>query len=295
MGPISEMEPYMKHSIKAVAAGALAAFALGAQADPQISWTYSIHTTWQSATWTGGSGFDQGTQTQTDTILSWGQTGGSYTTQPGGTRSALVLSNAGTPASPRGGTVFTDNVNPAAVATVTHWNNPLNANYKTLSTATLQTVLTLTPLNPAADPPGSQWGPTTLTFAVNFTETTNAVPCVITGPNTSVCDDIFVLTQGSFNQEFDYGGYTYYVSFVPMSGPYDELPLGACTAAGAAEGCLGFWTRENEHESETFGLIITSEPIDPGGHNNVPEPGILGLVGLGLLGAVGASRRRRKS
>ena len=276
----------MKHMMKVVAAAALAVAAVGAQANPQISWTYSIHTTWQGATFTpGGTVFDS--PDVTGSVISWGQTGGSYTTQPGGTRSALVLSDSGTPATPKSGTVFTDTLTPQEVAKVTHYNNPLNGNWQTLSTASLQTVLTLTPLNPAANPPGSQYGPVTLNFSVNFIETLNQEPCVI---GSSVCDDIFVLTQGSFDQEFTYGGYSYFVSFVPGSGPLDALPTSACTAAGASAGCLGFWTAENSSETETFGLIITSTPINP-----APEPAMLGLVGVGLLGAVAATRRRRKS
>ncbi|MCC7099630.1 MAG: PEP-CTERM sorting domain-containing protein, partial [Rubrivivax sp.] len=123
----------------------------------------------------------------------------------------------------------------------------------------------------------------------NFTETPNTSGSCIPEA-TSVCDDIFVLTGGNLNQTFAYDGYTYFVSFLDMqSGPLTPLSPQACTAAGAPVNCLGFWTAEGASETVDFGIVISSTPI------SVPEPGVLALVGLSLLGAAGASRRRRRN
>lgn len=55
-----------------------------------------------------------------------------------------------------------------------------------------------------------------------------------------------------------------------------------CIEAGAALGCKGFTTEENTKTNVQFGFQISQ----------VPEPGTLSLMGLGLVG--GAVLRRRK-
>ncbi len=106
--------------------------------------------------------------------------------------------------------------------------------------------------------------------------------------STSQCDDIFVLTSDpALDAVFDYDGETYTVS-LDIQG-LGGLTADQCTAAGANEGCMGFLTEEglvSQFES-TFGITVARA--------EVPEPGTLGLPGLGLLGVGVAARRARRN
>ena len=275
----------MKHSIKAAAIGALAAFAFSAQAAMVTQWSYSVATQWVTSgvgapTFSSGGG----SQTVTSSMLSWGSSIGNADPALNSDRSGLKILN-----SPQnnttGGLLTNDVLNPDLVATFQHVNNSISGSYATLLTASVLTTITLTPHAPS----GSALAPMPLTFNINFTETPNTSGSCIPEA-TSVCDDIFVLTGGNLNQTFAYDGYTYFVSFLDMqSGPLTPLSPQACTAAGAPVNCLGFWTAEGASETVDFGIVISSTPI------SVPEPGVLALVGLSLLGAAGASRRRRRN
>lgn len=274
----------MKHSIKAAAIGALAAFAFSAQAAMVTQWSYSVATQWVTSgvgapTFSSGGG----SQTVTSSMLSWGSSIGNADPALNSDRSGLKILN-----SPQnnttGGLLTNDVLNPDLVATFQHVNNSISGSYATLLTASVLTTITLTPYAPS----GSALAPMPLTFNINFTETPNNGSCIPEA--TSNCDDIFVLTGGNLNQTFAYDGYTYFVSFLDMqSGPLTPLSPQACTAAGAPVNCLGFWTAEGASETVDFGIVISSTPI------SVPEPGVLALVGLSLLGAAGASRRRRRN
>ena len=275
----------MKHSIKAAAIGALAAFAFSAQAAMVTQWSYSVATQWVTSgvgapTFSSGGG----SQTVTSSMLSWGSSIGNADPALNSDRSGLKILN-----SPQnnttGGLLTNDVLNPDLVATFQHVNNSISGSYATLLTASVLTTITLTPYAPS----GSALAPMPLTFNINFTETPNTSGSCIPEA-TSVCDDIFVLTGGNLNQTFAYDGYTYFVSFLDMqSGPLTPLSPQACTTAGAPVNCLGFWTAEGASETVDFGIVISSTPM------SVPEPGVLALVGLSLLGAAGASRRRRRN
>ena len=274
----------MKHSIKAAAIGALAAFAFSAQAAMVTQWSYSVATQWVTSG-VGAPTFSPGggSQTVTPSMLSWGSSIGNADPALNSDRSGLKILN-----SPQnnttGGLLTNDVLNPDLVATFQHVNNSISGSYATLLTASVLTTITLTPYAPS----GSALAPMPLTFNINFTETPNNGSCIPEA--TSNCDDIFVLTGGNLNQTFAYDGYTYFVSFLDMqSGPLTPLSPQACTAAGAPVNCLGFWTAEGASETVDFGIVISSTPM------SVPEPGVLALVGLSLLGAAGASRRRRRN
>lgn len=278
----------MKHSIKMMAAAALAVVGVSAQAAFVTDWSYSVSTQWVTAgagapTFTAGTG----TQVITSSELSWGgdNNGGAAGVGNliigGGERSGLRILN-----SPQSGigTLDTNVLTPQGVATFQHINNPLNGAFATLRTASVRTTLTLTPFNPA----GSALAAQNLTFQVDFAETSNDGSCIPEA--TTNCDDVFVLVNASaLNNSFVYDGVTYFVSFLDLqSGPLTPLSPQACAEAGAAPNCLGFWTGEGQAETIDFGLVITGQPLQ------VPEPGMLALTGLGLLAAVGASRRRRR-
>ena len=274
----------MKHSIKAAAIGALAAFAFSAQAAMVTQWSYSVATQWVTSG-VGAPTFSPGggSQTVTPSMLSWGSSIGDADPASNSGRSGLKILN-----SPQnnttGGLLTNDVLNPDLVATFQHVNNSISGSYATLLPASVLTTITLTPYAPS----GSALAPMPLTFNINFTETPNNGSCIPEA--TSNCDDIFVLTGGNLNQTFAYDGYTYFVSFLDMqSGPLTPLSPQACTTAGAPVNCLGFWTAEGASETVDFGIVISSTPM------SVPEPGVLALVGLSLLGAAGASRRRRRN
>ncbi len=233
-----------------------------------IEWNYEVVTTWDSAVFTTGTG----TQIQNDTEISWGATGGS-TDVPGGNRSALFVDNTLS-----AGSVFTNG--PIAPTTVvTHNNNSISASFATLTSAMLTTTLNLV----AVDPALGQAFNDSITFNVNFFESPNVAGSCIPG-SASVCDDIFVISFESLNNSFDFDGDTYFVSVVTLGGALVPLPNATCAAAGAANGCFGFTTPENEATSVPFGIMITTRPV--------PAPGALALMGLGLLG-LGYSRRRK--
>jgi len=275
------------HSVKAATAAALAVLGLSAQAAMVTDWSYSVSTQWVTSG-PGAPTFTTGGSNDFESVaplkLSWGSNSGNVDPTLNSARSGLNILNSPQNNS-TGGLATNDLLNPDLVATFQHVNNSISGSFDTLLSASVQATLTLTPFAPSV---GAPIGPSQLTFDIKFTETANQAPCAI--PETPVCSDIFVLTGGNLNKSFVYDGYTYYASFVDMqSGPLTPLSDAACLAANAPTGCLGFWTQEGATESIDFGIIISSQPI------NVPEPGMLALTGLGLLAAVGASRRRRQA
>lgn len=261
---------------------AIGVFAVpAAQAVPVVTWSYTVDSVWNLGA--GAPTFSAGTlnATTTATEISWGAdlnggAAGNGTLAVGVERSGVLIENA-----PQSGQIDTNGVVPQATNTFSHVNNPLDASYATLLTAGITTTLNLTPFLPS----GLALPTKTLTFNINFMETSNDGSCVVGA--TSNCDDVFVISFGSLNNTFDYDGSTYYSSIVKTTGPLDPLSASACAEAGVAAGCLGFLTAEGAKTSVDFGILITSAPI------NVPEPGVLGLLGLGLLGLLG-SRRMKK-
>ncbi|HAW91451.1 MULTISPECIES: THxN family PEP-CTERM protein [unclassified Arsukibacterium] len=239
-----------------------------------IEWSYNVTTEWLDAEFSAGNG----TQIENPSLISWGADGGDHTDPTQGSldsRSGLEITN-----SPAMGNVFTNNMMPAPTNTITHFNNVLSSNFATLLSAEVRTTLTLTPVDPVGPA-----APAFMTdFFVDFIETPNTSPCDF--PSDTVCDDIFVIQFGSLNSEFEYDGVTYFISIVELTGNLNPLPNATCAEAGVANGCLGFTTEESTFTPAQFGFLITSRPV------NVPEPAMLGLFGLGLLGLRAFGRRR---
>ena len=173
-------------------ASVLALAAGFAQAVPVTEWTYSTNATFSAPVWSGPAGnggtiANPGQQTVSAYELSWGREGGDFTTDTlnaATNRSGLTIGNAATGTLQGGGPV-TGSINTTIGGTpsdilgqikegtsITHWNNPINSTYGTLTAAKITDTLTLNPVLPsyytgAVDAPQ-------LVFDFNFRETPNA-------------------------------------------------------------------------------------------------------------------------
>lgn len=240
-------------------------------AAPIVEWEYTVETIWLDANFTGGAG----TPFQDDTRISWGETDGVEPWAGGTERSGLEIEDVGG----QPGTVFT-NGPVAPTSSITHYNQAIDADFATLTDATLRTTLSLSAVDPDPFPEDPLGLVESLIFEIEFIETFNSAPCGF--PSDSVCDDIFTILLGELDNSFEYLGETYFVSIVTLSGAINPLPNEVCAAAGVANGCIGFTTPENMNTTENFGVLVT----------RVPSPGVLSILGLGLLGLAFVRRRK---
>ena len=224
-----------------------------------------------------------GSKSVTEQAISWGSSSGATDPSSNTGRSGLKLGN-----DPSSGTILTDQTS-ANTLSVTHVNNSIGGSYATLLSTVISSTLVLTPIT---DPAVPSFPPATINFGIKFAETQNSTPCAVTGPGTSVCNDIFVLTSGLLNSEFSYDGEDYFLNIFNATGgtltPLTPLPSNVCSAAGASAGCLGFTTREGQSTTVQFAITITGDPI------TIPEPGVLSLFGLSLVGLASVLRKSRK-
>ena len=267
----------MKFSTKLIGIGLALAVASSSASAIVTTWDYSITSLFTAATYDNGSGGAiPGAGVDT---LSWGSVGTA--------RSSLVVGNS--PAT-GGLTTYLGSSVPSVSpylgfsTSLTHNNNPIQGT--SLLTAVLSNTVVLTPTSPANSALPAQLFP----FTIGFAETPNTRPCAVSGSGTSVCNDIFVLTGGLLNSNFQYddgtGAATYFVNIFPTTGGVlGTLNTAACSAAGQSPGCVGFSTREGESTTLAFGFTISTNPLQ------VPEPGMLALFGLGLMALVALRRR----
>ncbi|MEZ5491700.1 MAG: THxN family PEP-CTERM protein [Gammaproteobacteria bacterium] len=294
-----------KKAIALMASGvALTVFSTASFAGPVVTtWSYSTNAKFTGATFSGTTG----TQTTSDYELSWGQTGGSFTQNQvditDGERSALTIGNGSVnPVTFTGGGPATGSVDTVIGGGVpsgseigigvnfSHWNNPIDSGFDTLTGGSILDTLTLTPVAPAAGPAISA---PSLNFQFNFLETSNNGPCA--GGTATPCGDLFgILAIPTLNLPFSYDGNDYLASILVTdefggAAPIGTLLDGECAAVSLANGCQGFRTAENARTTIQFGFAISTEPVF-----DVPEPSTLLLIGLGLAG-LGRRRQRSKT
>lgn len=268
--------------------GAIAAVAsVSAMATPVTQWGFVIDsgfTSYSSTSapndHTGITGANTNAIISAPSVLSWGATTGSGVSS---------FSVGGATNGNFTGSLFTDG---AAVNTVqvVHQNNPITGT--TLQSAVLSDRIKLYSINPAGGSDLIEF----LTFNIRFLETTNSSPCAVSSP--TPCNDIFVLdvagagfnpADNTLNQNIIYDGEDYDILLhIAGLGVLTNFACDSVYGDTLHRGCIGFTTVEDQTNTFQVSLKISSTPF------NVPEPGSLALLGLGLFG-LGALRRRNKA
>jgi len=131
---------------------------------------------------------------------------------------------------------------------------------------------------------------------VKYWETSNTAGCSGSpNPVGSVCDDIYTVMELSLAPiSFILDGYKYEISFRLEPGATtlicDGSPVPACLAEAGAQPGAGELFKVYAAEGFDSEIFVAAAWTA----TKIPEPGVLGLLGIGLMG-MGLSARRRKA
>ncbi len=276
----------MISTLRGIFGAVVAVASASAMAAPVTEWGFAIDSGFTSYSSTSAPNDHTGiTGTNTNgvigapSVLSWGQgNSGQSSFSVGGASNGSFT-----------GSVFTDGLAVNTVQVI-HQNNPITGD--TLQSAVLTDRIRLFSINPAGGSNLIEF----LTFNIRYLETTNSGTCAVASP--TPCNDIFVLAivgagfnpaDNTLNQNIMYDGEDYDI-LLHIAG-LGVLTNAACDAVygnTTHRGCIGFTTVEDQNNTFQVSLKISSTPF------NVPEPGSLALLGLGLFG-IGALRRHKKA
>lgn len=264
---------------KLLTTGLLACAASSSQAAID-AWGYTVDMKWTDAVFSQSTNINSSTKF-TDTLLSWGYSGGLDDfvlngSNPYYARSSLKITT------PHGAGVISTGSSVSQVNIFRHTNNEIDASFADLKEATLSVSVNLTAY-------GSPVPVETLNknFKVFFYETPNTGGTCAWG----FCnDDIFAfVAMPQIYDEFVYGGNTYRFKYFQTSGPdaITEFSADICSAMSGGlltTSCYGFKTLESAQTVLQFGFSVSAVPE--------PETYAMLLAGLSLVGA--AARRRQR-
>jgi hypothetical protein len=274
------------HKLAVVSALTLAGAVHAASAP--VDWNYTFDLQWVTGKDAAGNNIttfstpdvagDRGRKYVDSTLISWGATSGSdwvHSTRPEFSRSSILINQPHVTSS----TPIVTNDGVVKANAFSHDNRIISGSFDSLKSTQLQLDITLNPADYGFSGTSFSW---TKTFEVSFKETPN------TTKDPWLDGDVFALTwEGTYSEQFTLDGYIYTFNYFDANLNLNPLATSACSAIGKTN-CVGFVTAEGYITPVQFGFNVSAVPIP------VPEPETYAmlLVGLGIVGAVAARRRR---